>query len=268
MKRNIQSKIVRHEALGRWITRASALFMVCGVAVLLQLGPLSARSAMVMLKDSGGNDSGWAAWFDSSLDPFVDVSANLVDTGQDAVFIHLTKEFRQGSENGVFPSIPIVFAQVSPNAVSNIVIDDEIIINSTGQDWTDFHMSLMDHGDARFDADKTANSGGTGPIGFSLGPFTQAQFVPDSGGNLTTLNIFSGVVPTGTPWFPGSGANDGQLWISVNTEPGSTIFTLLETPTMTAAVPLPTSAWMGIALLGGGGILAAVRRRLGRNRFA
>jgi len=264
MKRTHPLAGIDQKSFGRWLTRASALFMICGVAVLFRLGPFAASSSIVMLQDVNGNDSGWAAWIDASLDPFVDVSTNLVDTGQDAVFIHLTKEFRQGSVNGVFPSIPIVFAQMNQNAVSNIVIDDETIVNNTGQDWTDFHMSLMDHGDARFDADKTANSGGTGPIGFSLGPFTQAQFVPDSGGNLTTLNIFSGVVPTGTPWFPGSGANDGQLWISVNTEPGSTIFTLLETPTMTAAVPLPASAWMGIALLGGGAVIGVVRRRIGR----
>jgi hypothetical protein len=85
------------------MARASALFVICGVAMLLRLAPFTANSAMVPLVDSGGNDSGWVAWFDSSLDPFLDITANVVDFGQDAVFITKFAQFTQSSQNGVSP---------------------------------------------------------------------------------------------------------------------------------------------------------------------
>jgi MYXO-CTERM domain-containing protein len=69
-----------------------------------------------------------------------------------------------------------------------------------------------------------------------------------------SLNIAGGVVASGSTWFPGRGANDGQLWINVvSAQSGPfTVFTLKETPTPTPGV---------LALLGLAGVAGRSRRR-------
>lgn len=157
-------------------------------------------------------NSGWQAEWDNALNPLVDI--NFVDQVGDAVFIQKSIEFTS------FTAVPIVFRQISQNAVSNIVIDDEILTNSTGLPWTDFHMSLSSNlNNTAFDP---ANS-----AGFSVAPFTNSVF---SAGN-TQLDIFGGgSVPDGGIWFPG--LTSGQLWIHVDLAPTApTVFTLTEVPT-------------------------------------
>ncbi|MHC4709213.1 MAG: hypothetical protein ACYTA3_01975 [Planctomycetota bacterium] len=186
-------------------------------------------------------DGGWQASWDDSLDGLVDIFS--VGVFGDAVFIEKAAEFTVGSMNGVFAPIDIIFTQTSPDAVGSIVIDDEIISNSTGEDWLDFHLELI--GDAAtFDDVATANSGGPGPIGFSINPFTGAVFSDD----LKRLDVSGGVVPDGHSWFPGVAG--GQLWIDVITGDGVT-FTLRETPT----IPTPSS----LALLAIGGLVLIPR---------
>jgi len=216
-------------------------------AVALGVLTLPAHAGVVAL-NFGATVSGWQASWDASLDGLVDIHVNLVNSN--TIFIEKSAEFRQGPVNGIFPTIPIVFQQVGASAITHIVIDDEIITNSTGSAWTDFHMDLLDSGNAVFNPTLTAQSGGTSPIGFSVAPFTLAAFA----NNNTTLNISGGVVPTGTQWFPGSGASDGQLWIDVvSTQSGpGTVFTLKETPTPTPGV---------LALLGLAGLTGRSRRR-------
>jgi len=198
--------------------------------------------------DIGG---GWRVEWAASLDGLVDV--NTLGVEGDAVFIQKSAEFTQAPVNGVFPAIPIVFRQIDAVAVSNIVIDDEIIINSTGVDWFDFHMVVLNHGDALFDPVATMDSGGGGPIGWTIDPFTLASF----SAGLTELDISGGVVTAGSSWFPGDGADDGQLWISVVPGDGVnspfTNFTLKEFPT----VPAPSA----LALLALGGLGGRRRRR-------
>jgi MYXO-CTERM domain-containing protein len=214
--------------------RVAAALSLC-TAVLAVAAP--AQAGFVDL------NGGWRASWDDALDGFVDIYSHGV-VG-DAVFIEKSAEFRDGPAGGVFAPIDIVFTPISPNAVGSIVIDDEIIHNSTGADWLDFHMELI--GDAAvFDDVSTEGSGGPGPIGFSVDPFTVAAF----SGDLRRLDISGGVVPDGTSWFPGVAG--GQLWIDV--APGIvTTFTLRETP----SVPGPGS----LALLALGGLLTIRRRR-------
>ncbi len=185
--------------------------------------------------------SGWQASWDSSLDPYVDIIVDAVVPSEDAVIIQKAAEFIQGPGfGGLFPPIAITFTQTDANAVSRIVINDEIITNNTGHDWLDFHMQLVDSGDAMFNAaDTNASAGGNG---FSIAPFTVQSFGPGPNPPYTTYNLRGGVVPDGTVWFPGSGAADGELFIDTITGAGTvndpfTVFTLKEWPT----VPEPAS---------------------------
>ncbi len=217
-----------------------ALGVICMAALCVCA---SAQAGFVNL-----GSSGWRAEWDSSLDPHVNIT--VVAQDQDAVYIQKEAEFTQGPVNGVFPSIPIVFRQIAFPAVTNIVIDREVILNNTGFNWSDFHIDLLDGGDAVFNPAATAASGGGGPIGFSVAPFLDAAF----GAGDTRLDIENGVVANGTFWTPGSSdVAPDQLWISVNPHASApfTIFTMKETPT-------PEPASLVLLALGGA---AVIRRR-------
>lgn len=199
---------------------------------------------------------GWQASWDASLDPYVDITdfaQNTVATvpgtgGAEALIFEKTAEFIQGPQLGVFPPIAITFTQTALDATRFLVIDDEIITNSTGVDWLDFHMLLLDSGDVVFDPART--SGGTGPINWTIDPFLQAAFTTP-----TTLDIWDGVIPDGMQWNPGDGASDGQLFIDVTLSEdlgNPTTFILKEQPT----IPEPAS----FALLALGGAFLLRRR--------
>jgi hypothetical protein len=155
--------------------------------------------------------------------------------------------------NEVIPPILIQFQQIAPSAAAHIVIDDEMLTNSTGVTWTDFHIELVNlSGGAVFDPVKTAASGGTGPIGWTVEPFALAVF----SSNLKKLDIWDGQVPSGETWFPGDGAHDGQLWIDVTPDQNNSCsFVLVEQPTTTG---IPEPATLCLLALGG---LAIIRRR-------
>jgi len=143
-----------------------------------------------------------------------------------------------------------VFRQTGPSDITHIVIEDEIIINSTGEAWTGFELELLDSGNAEFNPEMTLASGGGGPIGWSIAPFTTAAY---SNAN-TVVTIGGGVLADGGIWFPGDGIDDGELWINVNSSSGEpwTTFVLKETP-----IPGPA----GLAVLVFGGLVLRRRRR-------
>ncbi len=175
--------------------------------------------------------SGWEAIIDDSLVGLVDLAVDQVTP--DAVYIEKAAEFTQGPGPGGFPAISILFRQTSPDAVGSIVINDEIIQNNTGVDWTDFHFLLVDGGDAVFDTNSV----------FDTSPFDNQYFSPDAtefsvdGFGLGPAGT-DAIVPDGGVWFPGNGAFNGELIINVNVAPSApfTSFTLKEIPT-----PEPTS---------------------------
>jgi len=153
---------MRRESARREAAEEGEIFVtsnrIAGALSLCTAVMVVAAPAHAGFVDLGG---GWQASWDDSLDGLVHIfSFGVVG---DAVFIEKGAEFTGGPTNGVFSPIDIVFTQTSPNAVGSIVIDDEVITNSTGEDWLDFHLELV--GDAAtFDDVATANSGGPGPL--------------------------------------------------------------------------------------------------------
>lgn len=194
----------------------------------------AAAEAGVMTTVTLGS-SGWQASWDSSLDPVLDINVDAVSAN--AVFIEKIAQFNS------LASINIIFTQISVNAVSNIVINDEVITNTSGAAWTDFHMDLLGNPSAVFDPVATAASGA-----FSVAPFNSWNLTNSN----HTFNAFNGVVPNNSFWFPGQAS--GQLWINVgNTASGNATFVLSETP----SVPAPGA----IAMLGVAGLIGSRRRR-------
>jgi hypothetical protein len=217
------------------------------------LSALVIFALMTAVSDAGvvNLGSGWQASWDASLDGLVNVET--VSAGSDALVIRKSAEFTQAPVNGIFPTIPIVFQQVAWPAAAHIVIDSETVKNSTGVVWTDFHLDLLDHGDAVFDPALTAASAGPLPIGWNIAPFTQAAF----NATRTRLDLSGGVVANGQFWLPGGAPNGGQLWTDVvPSQTNFTLFTLKETPT-------PEPAAMSLLLLGGVCLLARKVRQRG-----
>ncbi len=228
------------------------------LAIVLSLvlaGGTAVQAAVVVL-----GTSGWQASWDPTLDPFVTVVVDVVTV--DAVFIQKSAQFTQSPGPGGFQTIPIAFTQIDANAVNQIVINDEIITNSTGVDWTDFNFEIVNLGDAAFNPALTnASSGGAG---FFTSPLDNQTFSPD---NLTfTVDGFglgpggsNAVVADGTQWFPGNGAFNGELFIDVITGSGLpldpfTVFSLKETPT-------PEPATLFLLGIGVAGMVVRRRRR-------
>ncbi len=88
-------------------------------------------------------ESGWAVVLSPAMEEVVSVSL-LPFNIEDAVVIEIDKEFKQlPDEMGIFSPIVIEFQKLSEDAVSNIIISDEYIVNNTGVEWFDFHMLLI-----------------------------------------------------------------------------------------------------------------------------
>ena len=198
-------------------------------------------------------NSGWAMLTGQCSDS-VGVAVDKVDKDNDLVVIELYKTFKNPAESGTFAPIIFDFQKISEDAVSNIVIEDEYILNNTGTEWFDFHMYLL------FPI-------GLGQVGFN------PNFIPD-GSQLESVsytmnfgyqglpveldftNTIGGGVPSSPPgediFWPGS--KSGRIVITTNPqmELGGR-FSLKEIPT----VPEPGT----IFLLGAGFLTTIFRRR-------
>ena len=151
------------------------------------------------------------------------------------IFLQKAADFTNPPTNGVHAPVTLTFRQVGPSTITNFVIDDEIVDNLTGVAWAGFEMRLNNGSSVTFNPQMTASSGGGGPIGFSIDPFTTAQFAD---GN-RALVISGGTVEQGETWFPGGTATDGQLWINVQSgaEGAFQVFTLVEQPAPSGQPP-------------------------------
>ena len=219
--------------------------------------------------------SNWAASWDSSFDdpntgnPLL-VDIEVVAENATQVFIQKSATWITGPDpnTGLFPTVPIHFQQIGPTTVTQIVIEDEIITNLTGHDWTDFHMDILDSGDAAFNATLTDAST---PNGFFTSPFDNQMWAGQIGPDLYTEFWVDGfglgpggsnaIIPgqfPGNVWFPGNGAFNGEMFIDVVPKASApfTAFVLKETPTF---VPEPTSA--ALVILGMLGLAGGTSRR-------
>jgi hypothetical protein len=210
------------------IMRRTFAGLVCAAA--LSLFGASAQAGLTTLNLGGG----WQASWDDALNPFLSINSLGVVGG--TLFIQKSAEFTN------LNPINVTFTALTPSAVTSIAIDDEIITNSTGVTWVDFHMHLQPSaGDAVWDVASSA--------GFSVNPFTASSF---TNGN-HSFNAFNGSVTSGSVWFPG--LISGQLHIDVTPPaPGALAsFVLSEVP----SIPAPGA----LALLGIAGVISGGRRR-------
>jgi hypothetical protein len=231
---------------GKWVTASAAVAAtVLGTANLASAAPQE-----LMGVDANGNkfSSGWT-W---------DVPA--ANAGQvDLVYIRAEGDNFFLEKDAVMTRAgdPLVidFAPVAGATQMTLVINDEAVRNSSGEDWTDFRMVLSSPG-ASF---AFATSDGSGGIGdFNIDPFTTFTF-----SSASDLLLSGGTVANGTTWFPGAGSNTGLALVAPG---GAGVgFQLKEIANSTGtgpgpAIPLPASFWTGLSGLGGLGLLAAAKR--------
>ncbi|HAU36180.1 MAG TPA: hypothetical protein DCX07_00500 [Phycisphaerales bacterium] len=217
--------------------------LVLGGCLLLVLSPLASASVVIPLT-LNGVDSGWDAVVTN--ESYTDVVIDAV--GSDYVLIQIGKSFLSPSVDGVFAPHTILFQQRlgDGQAVSSIRIADEIIINRTGETWTDYHWQIVGCS-AAFNISQTETSG------FSTDPFTDQSWTAAGGtwdsNHADALDVSGGTVPTRSVYQPGMTA--GTLFIDVDLSGAAGDFTLKQVPT-----PEPAT----MAILTAGGVLMGVRR--------
>jgi len=144
-------------------------------------------------------------------------------------------------QDGQFPPISIDFTQIADdaNTVAYIILDDEIITNNTGVDWTDYHWSL--EGPAAFVISASCD--------FSVNPFTNIDWTSKTGwdaDHASALNIDGGTVPNGSTYSPGGTA--GWLVIEVDLTETDSNFTLTQYPTPEPATMILMAAGLPLLL--------------------
>lgn len=238
------------------MVRSLALLTFCALltcAGVVQAAPVS------NLDEPLGN-SGWRIFGPSHYDLEVSVDGEGDANGVQWVAITISKNFRFGPDplTGLYPAIELDFSQmdgVAPeNLATRIIIQSELINNSTGTDWTDYHWKLFGHEIARFNRDLTNPTADFEEDGWWLDAFSEFAWDYDAEHDIDMLNAWNGVVPDGEAFFPGSGS--GSLVIDVTLDgqstPDTAVFKFVQTPT-------PEPATISLLVLGGAVLLSKRR---------
>jgi hypothetical protein len=204
-----------------------------GAVVLLSLAGMASADVVIPL---GG---GWEAVLATNT---VSLTPHGID---DSGALHISKEavFRSNDPfTGAPEPVIITFRQVLPDNLtsSTIIIDDEMIMNLTGQNWTGYRQVLALSNQVAFNPVS---------LGMSVGPeFTTNTLTPD----FREMDSSGGPgVANGAMWMPGA---IGDLVININLGGSDSpiVFVLKEIP----VVPTPGAAALGVA-----GLMAMGRRR-------
>jgi len=230
----------------KWVTvSAAAVLGTVGLCNFAGAAPKALNGI-----DANGNtvSSGWTWDVSSALAPLVNLV--FIRTEGNNFFFEKDAEIQRISD-----PIVITFNRVSNNA-STLVINDEAVVNNTGQDWNSFRMELSSGstpgGQPNFAFMTSDGAPGIGD--FRIDPFNTFSF---SNGN-STLELTGGTVKAGATWFPGAQSNTG---LAIVANANDATFTLKEIPGGGGVViPLPAAAWTGLSGLLGLGVLAAAKR--------
>ena len=109
-------------------------FLILAIAATVLTWPVTAESSLCQL-----GDSGWSV----AVNPEWEISATVADITDRAVTIEIQKRFvGQPDEYGLMPAMYLDFVKDSEQAVQQIIITDEYIVNDTSENWIDFHIEL------------------------------------------------------------------------------------------------------------------------------
>jgi len=232
--------------LSKWFSASAVIAGAIGIgSVNVQATPRE-----LVGKDASGNvvSSGWTWDVSAADEPLV----NLVWIRTEGSNFFFEKDAHLTSASD---PLVIRFNRINPSA-KTLVINDEYVTNNTGADWTGFRMELSSGsvgGTPNFVF--MAHDGAPGIGDFSIDPFTQFTFYNNNSGVL-----FNGGSPvkSGSTWFPGSQSDTGLALVANFTTADS--FSLKEIPVTGIVIPIPASAWSGLSMLVGLGLIQGWRK--------
>jgi hypothetical protein len=213
------------------------------VAAFLSVGTASARTVDL-------SAYGWAAATDNNVD------LTILSAGSNGLVLRLQKfaDFTEPKlDSNTFQPLSIVFRQLSSSAAPSIVIEEENVLNDTGETWGGFRFLLeggVNGNTPKFDTSASSS--------FATNPFNDKVFKNNDKELLVTGgSLSSGNFPTNL-WQPGR--TDGALYINANPLSSGALkqtFVFKEQPIL---IPLPAAAWTSLSGLVAVGLLVGAKQ--------